>query len=180
MHRKKLLDLLKSYQPIDRREIVFKNEMLSFIETEKNCFERTLSKGHMTASAWLLNQDGSMVLLLHHAKLDRWFQLGGHADGDSDLLQVALKEAMEESGLDYIHPISHEIFDIDIHLIPENPKECAHYHYDVRFLLQATGNEEIKSNRESKSLRWIDKNLENLPTDNPSVIRMFEKWLIVE
>lgn len=177
MHRKKLIELLKSYHPIDEREIAFKKEMLSFIEMEENCFERTLSKGHMTASAWLLNHDGSRALLLHHAKLDRWFQLGGHADGDSDLLQVALKEAMEESGLEDIHPLSTEIFDIDIHLIPENSKEAAHYHYDVRFLLQATGNNEIKSNHESKALRWIDINPENLPTKSPSVLRMFHKWI---
>ncbi len=101
--------------------------------------------------------------------------MGGHCDGDSDLLAVALKEASEESGITQIYPVSKEIFDIDIHLIPKNKKEQAHYHYDVRFLLQSSNNQTCISNQESKELRWIGKE-EVLPTSNPSVIRMFTKW----
>ena len=177
MHRGKFLQLLNEYQPTNRKEISFKQEMLEFVEQHENCFERSLSKGHITASAWLLNQSGTHALLLHHAKLDRWFQLGGHCDGDPDPLNVAIKEAKEESGLQDIQPISKAIFDIDIHLIPENPKEGAHFHYDVRFLLQSFNSDQIIPNRESKSLLWVDKNLENLPTNNPSVVRMFQKWI---
>ncbi len=176
MHRAKLLKLLREYYPVDEAEIAFKEEMRAFVEKHPNCFERSLSEGHITASAWLLNSSQTKALLLHHAKLDRWLQLGGHSDGDPDPLQVAIKEAREESGLLNIEPVSHAIFDIDIHLIPENSKEKAHYHYDVRFLLQTVGSNEITPNHESKSLRWIDTNLENLPTDSPSVVRMFRKW----
>ncbi len=150
--------------------------MLAFVEVHEDCFERSLEIGHVTASCWLLNRDGSKALLLHHAKLDRWFQLGGHADGHPNVLEVALKEAQEESGIQQIQPVSSEIFDLDIHLIPANPKEKAHFHYDVRFLLQVVSDEEVKSNRESKQLLWIGKELKESPTDNPSILRMMTKW----
>ena len=177
MNRSNLIELLKTYNPTDKEEIIFKQQMLTFINNNANCFERSLKEGHVTASAWLLNNDESKILLLHHAKLDKWFQLGGHCDGNPDVLAVAIKEAQEESGISNIVPVDRNIFDIDIHLIPENSREKAHYHYDVRFLLRVAGNEEIVQNRESKELRWIEKNIKSLPTNNPSVIRMFNKWL---
>jgi 8-oxo-dGTP pyrophosphatase MutT (NUDIX family) len=113
---------------------------------------------------------------MHHTKLNKWFQLGGHCDGDGNILNVALKEAQEESGIFHIKPISTEIFDIDIHTIPANSKEPEHEHFDVRFLLQVTSDEEVIQNKESKELRWIGLNLSDLPTDQHSVVRMFYKW----
>jgi 8-oxo-dGTP pyrophosphatase MutT (NUDIX family) len=169
--------MLRKYSPKAPEEIEFKKDILRFIEKYEDCFERSLEIGHITASAWILNKDKSKALLMHHAKLDKWFQLGGHCDGNPDVLAVALKEAQEESGIQKILPISREIFDIDIHLIPANSREKEHYHYDIRFLLQVTSDEEIIQNRESKELRWINKNSKELPTDNPSVVRMFNKWI---
>lgn len=171
-----MLEKLQTYHP-SAEEIVFKSEMIAFIQAHHDCFERSLEIGHITASTWLLNKDGSQALLTHHAKLDKWFQLGGHCDGNTDALAVALKEAQEESGISQIYPVSQEIFDIDIHLIPENKKEKAHYHYDVRFLLQVMSDEELVISNESKALRWIGKNRNELPTENPSVVRMFNKWV---
>jgi len=155
--RSNLLHLLENYHPVAPEEVVFKQQILSFVNQHEDCFERSLEVGHITASCWLLNKDDSKALLLHHAKLNRWFQLGGHCDGDWDTLAVAIKEAQEESGIMNIVPASPEIFDIDIHLIPENKREKAHYHYDIRFLLQVVGDEEVVQNRESKELRWIGK-----------------------
>ena len=83
--------LLKNYQPLYAKELIYKQMMLELI---------------------------SFVLLMHHTKLDKWFQLGGHCDGDPDVINVAIKEASEESGIKNIKPLSLEIFDIDIHLIP--------------------------------------------------------------
>jgi 8-oxo-dGTP pyrophosphatase MutT (NUDIX family) len=150
--------------------------MLQFLVRYENCFERSLEVGHVTGSAWLLNADHSKALVMHHTKLDRWFQLGGHCDGNHDVLAVALKEAGEESGMVHIQPVSQEIFDIDIHLIPPKGNLKAHYHYDVRFLLEAAGNETVMGNCESKELRWIGPNENELPTDSRSVVRMFDKW----
>ncbi|MEX0940564.1 MAG: NUDIX hydrolase [Candidatus Babeliales bacterium] len=176
MHRTSLIELLNRYLP-SLEEKIFQERMINFIKQYEQCFERSLEIGHFTGSAWIINKDNTKALLMHHAKLDRWFQLGGHCDGNPDVLAVALTEAQEESGIVSIAPVSGNIFDIDIHLIPENKKEKAHYHYDVRFLLQVTSDEQIIQNRESKELRWIGKNLEELPTDNSSVVRMFNKWI---
>lgn len=176
MKRNSLLVLLDRYEPW-QEEVRYKDDMIAFIKQHPDCFERSLTVGHITASAWLLNKDATQALLMHHAKLNRWFQLGGHCDGDSDVLQVAIKEAQEESGIADIVPVSTDIFDIDIHLIPANAKEAAHYHYDVRFLLQVMGDQQIVQNSESKELRWIGKDSSSLPTREGSVARMHEKWM---
>ena len=174
-----LTTLLHRYTPTPE-EADYKKHMLTFIEQHKNCFKRSLETGHITASAFLLNQNENKALLMHHTKLDLWVQLGGHCDGNPNVLSVAIKEAQEESGITKIMPMSTEIFDIDIHRIPENKKEKAHDHYDVRFLLKAAGNEPLVQNGESKELRWISKNKEELPTRERSVVRLFEKWLSLQ
>lgn len=131
------------------------DKMLNFVRSTPECFQRSNREGHMTGSAWLLNPAGSKALLTLHHKLGRWMQTGGHADGDADLLRVALREAAEESGIHGITPVSTEIFDIDIHRIPANLQkgEPEHYHYDVRFLLRAP-HEHFTVSPESDALAW--------------------------
>ena len=182
MNKNNLQKLLFNYAPIDHQELNYKKEMLSFLYQHDTCFERSLEIGHFTASCWLLNKAGDKALLMHHAKLNRWQQLGGHADGNPDLLAVAIKEAQEESGITHIAPISNtifdiHIFDIDVHAIPENKKEKEHTHYDVRFLLQVMSDEAIVQNEESYELRWISKDAAQLPPVGHSVMRMFNKWI---
>ncbi len=169
--------MLNEYHPSAPEEQEYKTRMLTFIKDHDDCFERSLAIGHITASAWLLNKAQTHALLMHHAKLDRWVQLGGHCDGDPDVLNVAIKEAQEESGIQGIEPVSNTIFDIDIHLIPANSKEKEHYHYDVRFLLRVTSDKDVVQNNESKELRWISKDKNELPTKEQSVTRMFKKWI---
>ena len=150
--------------------------MLEFLHTCENCFFRECQVGHFTASAFLLNQKKDKTLLMHHTKLDKWLQLGGHCDGDHNVLQVAIKEAQEESGIHTIKALSKQIFDIDIHLIPQFKSIPAHYHFDVRFLLYSEKDEPVVSNKESKELKWFSKDISELPTKNPSIMRMFNKW----
>jgi 8-oxo-dGTP pyrophosphatase MutT (NUDIX family) len=169
--------LLERYLPAGPQEQIFKKEMLAFMQTHENCFERSLEIGHITASSWLLSKQGDKALLTHHAKLNRWFQLGGHCDGDSNVLAVAIKEAQEESGVCAIKPLSTAIFDIDIHLIPENKKEKAHYHYDIRFLLQIKSDDLIQVSAESHALAWFGNDPAALPPVDASVLRMFNKWV---
>ncbi len=186
--RDQLLALLDMYQPT-AEESQFKKDMIAFIEAHLDCFERSLEIGHITASAWLVDKNNTHALLMHHAKLERWFQLGGHCDGEPDTEAVAIKEAKEESGIQSIERFdSNElrnknglvgpfIFDIDIHKIPEYKGIPAHDHYDVRFLLRVTSDEKVIQNSESKELRWISKDSTTLPTKERSVARMFEKWV---
>ena len=149
--------------------------ILRFVESTSDCFERSHESGHITGSAWLLNPDGTKALLTLHRKLGLWLQPGGHADGQTDTLQVALREAEEESGIAGIEPISAEIYDVDVHRIPPHPASGApeHLHYDVRYLLRAP-HENYRISHESKALAWFTpEELHHLtpPTDE-SVLRL--------
>lgn len=180
MRRNYLKRLLESYLPVDDSEIIAKQRMLDFMLNNTNCFERSLSSGHFTASCWLVNESMDQALLTHHAKLNLWLQLGGHCDGDSNIVAVALKEAQEESGILNIKLISENIFDIDVHIIPANTQEPEHIHYDVRFLLQVQDTDPlIVVSPESKNLSWFGPDASLLPTADPSVLRMFNKWLAI-
>ena len=178
MHRNNLLELLNNYYPTNIDEQESKEKIIAFVQQYTNCFERTLDIGHITASSWLVSQDNTKALLTHHKKLNMWIQIGGHCDGESDTLAVALKEAQEESGIEQIKPMQLSIFDLGVHLIPEYKKEKAHYHYDIRFLLQAA-DEKIIISDESHDLLWIEKNIQVLPSLQPSVMRMFNKWILI-
>jgi 8-oxo-dGTP pyrophosphatase MutT (NUDIX family) len=179
MKRNLILKLLKKYQPLEEEGDI-KNTLIEFIKANSNCFDRELDYGHITGSSWLLNKTGDKALLLHHKKLDKWLQPGGHADGDGDVLAVAIKEAKEESGISDIESLQQDIFDIDIHLIPANTREKEHFHYDIRFLLQVKNDEEGQISEESKGMSLISKNEENLHNIDKSIKRMIKKWRTIE
>lgn len=146
-------------------------------DTGNHPYLRDRTAGHFTASCWLVDRAGERVLLTHHRKLDRWLQLGGHADGDRDLARVALKEAEEESGLSGL-VLEGDIFDLDRHRIPEHKGVPAHWHYDARFVIRAAGGEDFAVSDESHALAWRD--IASLADDgdaDPSLRRMARKWL---
>jgi 8-oxo-dGTP pyrophosphatase MutT (NUDIX family) len=128
---------------------------IEFIEAHHDCCERSLEVGHLTGSAWIVDESRSHVLMTHHRKLNRWLQLGGHADGDFDLLAVALREANEESGVTGFRVLSAKPFDVDVHLIPARGEESAHYHYDVCFELESARDAPLTVSEESHRLEWI-------------------------
>ena len=175
MHRNKLLTLLKNHNPTDPQEIIFTEQITKFIQENPDCFERSLLIGHVTGSAWIVDKSRQFTLLTHHRKLDKWFQTGGHCDGDSDVLNVALKEAQEETGLLDIQILSPNIFDIDIHEIPERKGIPAHLHYDVRFLFEADINEKFTVSSESTDLAWIALSKVSKLNDSESIMRMVRK-----
>lgn len=140
-------------------------------------FQRTRLDGHFTGSAWLVGGDGRQVLLTHHRKLDRWLQLGGHADGDRDLAAVALREATEESGLPGLRLLSPAIFDLDRHWIPERGDVPGHWHYDARYVVVAEEQAFVVS-EESLALAWRD--IDAIAADaqaDESLRRMAARWL---
>ena len=110
------------------------------------------------------------------ASSGRWLQPGGHSDGDPDTLAVALREAREESGLD-LRALDDAIFDIDVHGIPARGREPAHFHFDVRFLVQAE-HDRFKVSDESHALPWVPAVGLNALTDEESVLRMARKWVV--
>lgn len=175
MHRNKLLNLLTNHHTTDPQEILFTKQIASFVNENPDCFERTLLTGHVTGSAWIVDKTQQFALLTHHRKLDKWFQTGGHCDGDSDVLNVALKEAYEETGLSDIQLISPEIFDIDIHEIPERKDIPAHLHYDVRFLFEADMGKQIIVSSESTDLAWVALLEVSKLNNSESIMRMVRK-----
>jgi 8-oxo-dGTP pyrophosphatase MutT (NUDIX family) len=174
MHREPLLALLADY----RRQYVHEGDVVGLFETfvrgHPDCFERSCLPGHITGSAWVANPAGNAVLLTHHRKLDLWIQLGGHSDGDADSMAVALREAQEESGL-AVRPHTTAIFDIDRHVIPARRDDPEHYHYDVRYWLNAESLQFTVS-EESHDLRWVNGQELKRLTVEPSMLRMLEKW----
>jgi 8-oxo-dGTP pyrophosphatase MutT (NUDIX family) len=148
-----------------------------FLASSADAFQRWHPPGHFTGSAWLVSADGQRVLLTHHRKLGRWLQLGGHADGDADLREVALREAQEESGLDAL-AVEAEIFDMDRHAIPARGADPEHWHYDVRFVVRATGGEAFAVSEESLALAWKPvAEIAADPASDESLRRMAAKWL---
>lgn len=158
MHRAPVLALLAAH--VNRAEpgaeAAALREILTFVRAHPDCLERRCVPGHLTGSAWIVSPCRRRVLLTHHHKLDRWLQLGGHADGDGDLLAVARREAEEESGLAGLRVLSRGIFDVDRHWIPERPGQPGHFHLDLRFLLEADPEEPLRVSHESKALAWVE------------------------
>ena len=166
MNRQPLLELLRRYEDAYPEEGGCVGRVRSLVEEHPDCFERTCFPGHVTASAWILSPDRKRVLLTRHRKLQRWLQLGGHADGDPDVLGVALREAREESGMAEFGVICGRggprgrgpplPLDIDVHGIPARGEEPAHAHHDIRYLLVAGEGQSLAMSEESTDLAWFD------------------------
>lgn len=170
---------LEFYQTQGLDEEKETDSFLDFLKGGPTQFFREQLEGHFTGSAWVVSQNHQKVLLTHHRKLGLWLHLGGHADGEIDLRKVALREAEEESGLTNLCLIS-DIFDLDHHRIPERAHEPEHWHYDIRYVVQATGDETFQVSDESLALAWFDiKSLINNPDPYIAlgVRRMARKWL---
>lgn len=174
-NRQTLIEELKVHKAYDVKEKAHLERMIEFVESNSDCFERSLLEGHLTASALVVSPDRSHVLLLFHTKLKKWLQPGGHADGDQDLLGVALKECQEETGLINFQPIHDNLFDVDVHPIPERKDVPAHFHYDVRYLLESDPSVPLEGNHESRDLKWIPIDKVSELIDEWSVLRMVEK-----
>jgi 8-oxo-dGTP pyrophosphatase MutT (NUDIX family) len=177
MHRTGVLTLLRAHaaRAVDAHEAAMIDATLRFVAEHEDCLLRSCVPGHLTGSAWVVSADRSRTLLTHHLKLDKWLQLGGHADGEEDLLGVALREAREESGLTQLRIVLPEVFDVDRHWIPPRKTDPGHYHYDLRFLLEADADEPLTITGESKDLAWVE--IARVTALNPeeSMARMVRK-----
>ena len=187
MDRRPLLEMLIRYRQAFPTEAGMVNRICALIETHADCFVRTCRPGHITAAAWIVSADRRRHLLTHHRKLDRWLQVGGHADGHWCVEEVALREAREESGLNSLEfvPIDGVVmpFDVDVHAIPAHCDaegrivEDAHEHHDIRFLLMAHAGQETSCSDESHAVDWFTPEEIVQLTDEESVLRMLRKAL---
>ncbi len=149
--------------------------IVAFVEANDRWYDRALAIGHLTGSAWVVDETRTHALLTHHRKLDLWVQLGGHTEGDADMFSAAWREAREESGLPEVIPVGGAIFDVDIHEIPARRDEPAHFHYDIRYLFTADRRRPLTVSSESKSLAWAPLVEISNYTQEESVLRMIRK-----
>ena len=167
---------LRRHGAHNAHEGAMRDRILEFIGAHADCFERSLLEGHVTASAWIVGLEREHALLTHHAKLDLWLQMGGHCDGDADVLRVARREVEEESGLTRLAELlDGAIFDADAHAIPARGHEPAHVHYDIRFAFEADRTVPLRISVESKELRWVRLDAVRALNTDESVLRMVEK-----
>lgn len=139
--------------------------VLAFLDLHDDALHRSCREGHLTGSALVVDAAGERFVLLHHRKLRRWLQPGGHCDGDANLAAVALREASEETGIDrlQVHPIA---IDVDVHRV-DPPAEGPHLHLDARYLVVAPSGAEPAGNHESTAIRWVtEADLDDLDADD--------------
>jgi 8-oxo-dGTP pyrophosphatase MutT (NUDIX family) len=173
--REALIHFLNTYDSGFEEESKFIPLFLNLLELPR-CFHRDHLPGHITGSAWIVDEHQSSVLLVHHAKLNKWLQPGGHADGDENVLQVATREANEETGLVNLDLLVPEVFDVDIHPIPARNDMAEHLHYDVRFAFVAAQKSDLIISHESRDLKWVPlKDVPALTGQNDSIVRMIRK-----
>jgi 8-oxo-dGTP pyrophosphatase MutT (NUDIX family) len=154
-----LVDSLSRHPCADDAERRDRDHILGFIRRHAAPFDRRIAEGHLTASALVVSRSGDRVLLLHHRKLERWLQPGGHAEPGETLGEaIALREAHEETGVEglELHPTASRPLDVDVHAIPARGIEPAHDHLDLRYLVLAPGGAATMLNAdESYALRWF-------------------------
>lgn len=141
----KLLDQIKNFKPFNDQEAKDQEQILFLIQQHDDIFTRDNALAHMTASAWVVNKDRDKVLMIYHNIYDSWSWLGGHADGQTDLMAVAIKEVQEESGITNVQPLSDDIFSMEILTVDGHERRgdyvISHLHLNVTYLLEADENE---------------------------------------
>lgn len=156
-----LKEQIENYIPYNEQEENDKEMMLKYIDTFEDVLTRENRMCHFTASNWIVNKERTKVLMIYHNIYKSWAWTGGHADGDSDLLHVALKEVEEETGLKNLKILSDGIFGIQIVTVDSHIKRGkfvpSHLHLDCCFLLEADENEVVKIKADENSgVEWID------------------------
>ena len=151
---------ISAYKPVNEREEADKAVILSCLERFDDVFDRSNALCHMTASCWCVNAGMDKALMAYHNLYGSWAWLGGHADGDTDLLRVAMKECMEESGLGHVSPVTRDIYSLEVLTVDGHIKRGAyvpsHLHLNVTYLLKADESEPLcRKEDENKAVKWF-------------------------
>lgn len=175
MSREDVIRKIGEYEPANEQETEDKALMLSWLEHNDDAFSRENAIAHVTVSGWVVNKDRSKVLMVYHNIYDSWSWLGGHADGETDLLSVAVKEVKEESGLAEVHPVSEDIMSLEVLTVDGHEKKgryvTSHLHMNVTFLLEADSESvlSIKAD-ENSDVAWF--------TPEEALEKSTEPWFV--
>ena len=158
--RKKLIEKIENYKPFNEQEERDKPFILDWIRNNENAFSRENIVAHMTASAWVVNRERNKVLMVYHNIYNSWSWLGGHADGETDLLSVALREVKEEAGISNIKPVSEEIFSLEALTVDGHIKKgkyvSSHLHLNITYLVEADSKEALSIKPDENSgVAWF-------------------------
>ena len=159
-NRQELLDEIAAYHPFNEQEERDKNLIFQWIEQHEDAFSRENTVAHVTASAWMVNKDRSKVLMVYHNIYNSWSWLGGHADGETDLLSVAIREVKEEAGISNVHPVSEEIFSMESLTVDGHVKKgkyvSSHLHFNITYFLEADPEEAVSIKADENSgVAWF-------------------------
>lgn len=160
MNRTELAEALRCYRPYNEQESADREAILRFLADNDDAFLRSCPNAHMTASAWVVNRDRSRVLMAYHKIYDSWSWTGGHADGEEDLLSVALREVREETGVKTVIPVSDGIFSVEVLTVDGHEKRgsyvSSHLHMNVTYLLEADESEQLTvCEEENRGVSWF-------------------------
>lgn len=177
----KLRQQIMAYVPFNEQEARDKSLFLDWLGSGRDILTRENEVAHLTASAWVVSPDRKSVLMAYHNLYNSWAWLGGHADGESDLLNVALREAREESGIESVHPVTEEILSIETLCVNGHEKRGryvpSHLHLNVTYLLEADSAQALHVKPDENSeVAWID--MEDIPkksTEHWFVERIYPK-----
>jgi 8-oxo-dGTP pyrophosphatase MutT (NUDIX family) len=154
------IEAIIKYQPYNEQEVKDKEFFLKYLSIFPDILYRENEIAHITASNWIVNQDKSKILMVYHKIYDSWSWTGGHADGEADLFEVALREAKEETGLESLKAITEEIYSLESLCVNGHQKNgeyvSSHLHLNVTFLLMADEHAPLKIKRDENSgVRWF-------------------------
>jgi len=155
-----LLRKIEQYCPWNRQEAQDREELLRRLRRGEELFTRENTQAHWTASAWVTDPKRERVLLAYHKLYDSWAWLGGHADGETDLLAVAIREVQEESGLEQVRPVTEEIYSLEILSVSGHEKKGVyvppHLHLNLTFLLEADPVAPLRAKEdENSAVAWF-------------------------
>lgn len=177
----KWFEEIKAYIPRDEREQKDRDYILKCYERFGDILTRENREAHLTSSGFIINRDRTKTLMVHHNIYNAWTWTGGHADGEEDLLMVALKEAREETGVEGIEPYSTEIVSLDVLSVKEHIKRGEivpeHLHLSIAYILMADENEKLSVKPDENSqVMWIPlEKIWEITGNEPHMQRIYKK-----
>lgn len=166
---------IENYKPYNEQEEKDKEVMLKYIDTFEDVLTRKNEIGHFTASSWAVNKERTKVIMIYHNIYKSWAWTGGHADGESDLLKVAIKELKEETGVQNVKVLKDDIFSLEIIRVDGHVKRgkyvSTHVHLNLTYLLEIDENEMLRIKKDENSgVKWVK--LEDVEKQST------EEWLV--